>query len=106
MSTSCAKFVNARKPLRNIGTTNGAEIVGLLGDLPEGLKDVAPGRVTMGSGTGRHAGRGEQRMRSDLVRRAQGGDGEAFETLIRAAYDRLYALAERILRDRYAAEDA
>jgi RNA polymerase sigma-70 factor, ECF subfamily len=45
-------------------------------------------------------------MRSDLVRRAQSGDGEAFETLIRAAYDRLYALAERILRDRYAAEDA
>jgi RNA polymerase sigma-70 factor, ECF subfamily len=45
-------------------------------------------------------------MRSDLVRRAQSGDGEAFETLIRAAYDRLFAVAERILRDRYAAEDA
>ena len=45
-------------------------------------------------------------MRSDLVRRAQGGDGEAFETLIRAAYDRLFAVADRILGDRYAAEDA
>jgi RNA polymerase sigma-70 factor, ECF subfamily len=44
-------------------------------------------------------------MSSDLVRRAQGGDGEAFETLIRPAYDRLLAVAERILRDRYAAED-
>ncbi len=45
-------------------------------------------------------------MRSDLVRRAQSGDGEAFETLIRPAYDRLFAVADRILRDRYAAEDA
>jgi len=45
-------------------------------------------------------------MRSDLVRRAQSGDSEAFETLIRAAYDRLLAVADRILRDRYAAEDA
>jgi RNA polymerase sigma-70 factor (ECF subfamily) len=45
-------------------------------------------------------------MTSDLVRRAQRGDGEAFETLIRAAYDRLFATAHRILRDRYAAEDA
>jgi RNA polymerase sigma-70 factor (ECF subfamily) len=45
-------------------------------------------------------------MRSDLVRRAQSGDSEAFETLIRAAYDRLFAVAVRILRDRYAAEDA
>jgi RNA polymerase sigma-70 factor, ECF subfamily len=45
-------------------------------------------------------------MRSDLVRRAQGGDEEAFDTLIRAAYDRLYGIADRILRDRYAAEDA
>jgi len=47
-----------------------------------------------------------RRMRSDLVRRAQGGDGEAFETLIRAAHDRLFAVADRILRDRYAAEYA
>jgi len=45
-------------------------------------------------------------MRSDLVRRAQGGDGEAFETLIRSSYDRLFAVADRILGDRYAAEDA
>jgi RNA polymerase sigma-70 factor, ECF subfamily len=45
-------------------------------------------------------------MRPDLVRRAQQGDAEAFDTLIRSAYDRLYGIAERILRDRYAAEDA
>lgn len=45
-------------------------------------------------------------MTSDLVQRAQRGDGEAFEGLIRAAYDRLYATAQRILRDRDAAEDA
>ena len=45
-------------------------------------------------------------MSSDLVERAQAGDSAAFETLIRAAYDRLFAVADRILRDRYAAEDA
>jgi RNA polymerase sigma-70 factor, ECF subfamily len=44
-------------------------------------------------------------MRSDLVLQAQDGDVEAFETLIRAGYDRLFAVADRILRDRYAAED-
>ena len=37
-------------------------------------------------------------MRSELVRRARGGDSEAFETLIRSAYDRLFAVAERILK--------
>ena len=45
-------------------------------------------------------------MTSDLVQRAQRGDSEAFEALIRAAYDRLFATAHRILRDRDAAEDA
>ena len=45
-------------------------------------------------------------MRSDLVRQAQSGDGEAFEALIRPAYDRLLAVAHRIIGDRYAAEDA
>jgi RNA polymerase sigma-70 factor (ECF subfamily) len=45
-------------------------------------------------------------MESDLVQRAQGGDVDAFETLIRAAHDRLYATAHRILRERDAAEDA
>jgi len=45
-------------------------------------------------------------MRSDLVGRAQSGDAEAFETLIRATYDKLFAVAVRILRDRYEAEDA
>lgn len=45
-------------------------------------------------------------MQSDLVRQAQRGDREAFETLIHGAYDRLFATAHRILHDRYAAEDA
>jgi len=45
-------------------------------------------------------------MRTDLVRQAQGGDGDAFEALIRPTYDRLFAVAHRIIGDRYAAEDA
>jgi RNA polymerase sigma-70 factor, ECF subfamily len=45
-------------------------------------------------------------MTSDLVQRAQRGEAQAFEDLIRAAYDRLFATAHRILRDRNAAEDA
>jgi RNA polymerase sigma-70 factor (ECF subfamily) len=45
-------------------------------------------------------------MSADLVRQAQRGDHAAFETIIGAAYDRLYAIAYRILRDRTAAEDA
>jgi RNA polymerase sigma-70 factor (ECF subfamily) len=43
---------------------------------------------------------------SDLVERAQRGDHEAFDALGAAAYHRLYAIARRILRDGYAAEDA
>jgi RNA polymerase sigma-70 factor (ECF subfamily) len=43
---------------------------------------------------------------SDLVERAQRGDHEAFDALASAAYHRLYAIARRILRDGYAAEDA
>ena len=45
-------------------------------------------------------------MTTDLVERAQRGDHEAFESLATAAYHRLYAVARRILRDGYAAEDA
>jgi RNA polymerase sigma-70 factor (ECF subfamily) len=45
-------------------------------------------------------------MATDLVRQAQAGDHVAFETIIGAAYDRLYGIAHRILRDREAAEDA
>lgn len=45
-------------------------------------------------------------MPSDLVERAQHGDHEAFDLLASAAYHRLYAIATRILRDGYAAEDA
>jgi RNA polymerase sigma-70 factor (ECF subfamily) len=43
---------------------------------------------------------------SDLVERAQRGDHAAFDALATAAYSRLYAIAARILRDPYAAEDA
>jgi RNA polymerase sigma factor (sigma-70 family) len=42
---------------------------------------------------------------SGLVERAQRGDHEAFDALAAAAYHRLYAVARRILRDGYAAED-
>jgi RNA polymerase sigma-70 factor (ECF subfamily) len=45
-------------------------------------------------------------MTSDLVQRAQSGDRDAFEALIRAAYDRLFSTADRILRDRESAQDA
>lgn len=45
-------------------------------------------------------------MTSELVRRAQRGDHEAFSALATAAYHRLYAVAHRVLRDGYAAEDA
>jgi RNA polymerase sigma-70 factor, ECF subfamily len=43
---------------------------------------------------------------SELVERAQRGDHGAFDTLAAAAYHRLFAIARRILRDGYAAEDA
>jgi RNA polymerase sigma factor (sigma-70 family) len=43
---------------------------------------------------------------SELIERAQRGDHEAFDALAAAAYHRLYAIARRILRDGYAAEDA
>jgi RNA polymerase sigma-70 factor (ECF subfamily) len=42
----------------------------------------------------------------DLVVRAQGGDREAFASLVHAISDRLYAIATRILRDGDLAEDA
>ena len=45
-------------------------------------------------------------MTSELVRRAQGGDHEAFEVLATGAYNRLYAIAYRILRDAGTAQDA
>jgi RNA polymerase sigma-70 factor (ECF subfamily) len=48
----------------------------------------------------------ESAVTSDLVERAQRGDHEAFDALAAAAYHRLYAIARRILRDGYAAEDA
>ena len=45
-------------------------------------------------------------MTTDLVKRAQRGDHDAFDALATAAYHRMYAIARRILRDGYAAEDA
>ncbi|TAK01885.1 MAG: RNA polymerase sigma factor [Chloroflexota bacterium] len=45
-------------------------------------------------------------MTADLIRQAQAGDRAAFERLIRPEFDRLYAAACRLLRDRFAAEDA
>jgi RNA polymerase sigma-70 factor (ECF subfamily) len=45
-------------------------------------------------------------MSAELIRRAQVGDRAAFERLIRPEYDRLYAAACRLLRDRFGAEDA
>jgi RNA polymerase sigma-70 factor (ECF subfamily) len=45
-------------------------------------------------------------LRSELVVRAQAGDREAFDALATALYDRLYAIARRILRDGHFAEDA
>lgn len=42
----------------------------------------------------------------DLVRRASGGDQDAFTRLAAAAVDRLYAIAYRILRDPDRAQDA
>ena len=45
-------------------------------------------------------------MDRDLVESAQHGDQAAFVDLIRARVDRLYAIAQRILRDVDRAEDA
>ena len=45
-------------------------------------------------------------MTIDLVERARHGDHAAFEALTSAAVHRLFAIASRILRDQYAAEDA
>ena len=45
-------------------------------------------------------------MDTDLIRRAQNGDEEAFASLAVAAADRLHAVAFRILRDTDLAEDA
>ena len=45
-------------------------------------------------------------MQGDLVQRAQRGDKEAFDVLAGAAFDRLFALAQRILRDLDRTDDA
>jgi RNA polymerase sigma-70 factor (ECF subfamily) len=45
-------------------------------------------------------------MDAELVTRAQRGDHDAFEALVAGPFDRLYAIARRILRNPTAAEDA
>jgi RNA polymerase sigma-70 factor (ECF subfamily) len=45
-------------------------------------------------------------MQRDLVEQAKRGDHDAFETLTSAAFDRLYAVARRILRDPDRTDDA
>jgi RNA polymerase sigma-70 factor (ECF subfamily) len=45
-------------------------------------------------------------MEPDLVARAAAGNVDAFEVLVRRSSNRLYAIAYRILRDEYLAEDA
>jgi RNA polymerase sigma-70 factor (ECF subfamily) len=45
-------------------------------------------------------------MDRDLVEAAQGGDREAYADLVRLRGDRLYAIAQRILRDVHRTEDA
>lgn len=45
-------------------------------------------------------------MQTDLVIRASHGDEDAYAQLAAGAIDRLYAVAQRILRDAAAAEDA
>lgn len=45
-------------------------------------------------------------MDEELVERARGGDGAAFERLAAGSIDRLYAIAQRVLRDPAMAEDA
>lgn len=45
-------------------------------------------------------------MQRQLVERSAAGDQEAFEALVRASANRLFAIAYRILRDHHLAEDA
>lgn len=44
-------------------------------------------------------------MDDELIRRAARGDTEAFDALVRTRIDRLFAIAVRILRNHYDAED-
>lgn len=72
---------------------------GLVGLLRHALANILAGRsATFGELVGT--------SRTELIERAQSGDHDAFETLIRAVGDRLLAVARKILRDPDAAEDA
>src|SRR5262245_3693188 len=73
--------------------------------IPASLKDSQSPDVIRASAAGRRAD-DEADVSSELIGRAQRGDHEAFERLVRPAFDRLYAVARRILRDPDLAEDA
>lgn len=60
-------------------------------------------RTLQGRSTSRARGRPVNR---DLVDRARTGDHDAFAQLARQNIDRLYAIAQRVLRDAESAEDA
>lgn len=45
-------------------------------------------------------------VQTELITAAQRGDAEAFAALARLSADRLFAVAVRVTRDRYRAEDA
>jgi RNA polymerase sigma-70 factor (ECF subfamily) len=45
-------------------------------------------------------------VQTELITAAQRGDAEAFAALVRLSADRLFAVAVRVTRDRYRAEDA
>jgi RNA polymerase sigma-70 factor (ECF subfamily) len=49
---------------------------------------------------------GSDAVERELVVRAQRGDADAFDAIVRSASDRLYGIAYRILRDADRAEDA
>src|SRR4029078_10895275 len=74
--------------------------------IPIDMKDSSVFDAILISGGDRSRRTSRHRGGTALVERAQRGDHEEFDALASAAYDRLFAIATRILRDPYAAEDA
>jgi len=70
------------------------------------MKESTLTHAIVGMTGGRPVPESGQGMTAELVVRAQRGDRAAFDALATTAYGRLYAIAARILRDPYAAEDA
>jgi RNA polymerase sigma-70 factor (ECF subfamily) len=79
------------------------------------LGRVAPARVPVADGSssatlrvtaGERSATTQGNAQEALVAAAANGDPDAFSLLARSVSDRLYAIASRTLRDRYAAEDA